>query len=89
MLDIDGGRTVCKELGGVLLLGETGFAAGPEISKAHVIPVRSPCLVLMDQDVTSQQLLQKHAFLLAAMLVTMMITDATSQTVSPSELFLL
>lgn len=88
-MNIDGGRTVCEELDGVVLLGEVGFAAGSEISKAHVIPVSCPCLVLMDQGVSSQLLLQKHAFLLAAMLVTMMITDPTSQTMSPSKLFLL
>ena len=73
------GEIVWKELGGAVLLEEVchwGWTL--RFQKLTPFPVSCLCLMFIDQDVSSQLLLQCHVCLSAAMLPTMTVMDFNS-----------
>lgn len=49
---------------------------GFKVLKAYARPINPLCILLVDQDASSQLLAQRHACLPAAMIPTMMVTDS-------------
>lgn len=78
------GRTVWEGLGHTALLEMVYHrGVGFEVSKAHIIPNHSFCLMLVDQDLSSQLLVPVPFCLLTVMLPAMKVIDSPCDTESP------